>query len=82
MQTAKANSSKWINDNKLVLGKFEWQEGYDGFSYSHSQRNNVIKYIMDQEKHHSKRTFRDEYLELLNKFEIKFQDEYIFEFYE
>jgi len=81
IQIVKANSSKWINDNKLVLGKFEWQEGYGGFSYSHSQRDNVIKYIMNQEKHHSRRTFRDEYLELLNKFEIKFQDEYIFEFY-
>ena len=52
IRIVKANSSKWINDNKFVLGKFSWQEGYGGFSYSRSQRNNVIQYIMKQEEHH------------------------------
>lgn len=82
MRDVKANSSKWINENKLVVGKFCWQEGYGGFSYSRSQRDTVINYITNQEKHHSKLTFKEEYLELLRKFEIEFKDEYVFEFYD
>lgn len=82
MRDVKANSSKWINENSFVVGKFAWQEGYGGFSYSRSQRDNVINYIINQEKHHAKSTFREEYLELLRKFEIDFKDEYVFEFYE
>jgi len=78
----KANSSKWINDNKFVLGKFSWQEGYGGFSYSRSQRDNVIQYIMNQEEKHAGTTFREEYLKLLQKFEIEFKNDYVFEFYE
>lgn len=82
MRDVKANSSKWINDNNFVVGKFSWQEGYGGFSYSRTQRDNVINYILDQEKHHSKHSFKEEYLELLRIFQIEFKDEYIFEFYE
>ncbi|MCY7362852.1 MAG: IS200/IS605 family transposase [Ignavibacteria bacterium] len=82
MRMLKATSSKWINDNKLVPGKFQWQEGYGAFSYSRSQRDDVIKYIMNQEEHHKKRSFKEEYLELLIKFKIEFKDEYLFEFYE
>ncbi len=82
MRMLKATSSKWINDNKMVKGKFQWQEGYGAFSYSRSQRNDVINYIMKQEEHHIKKTFKEEYLELLKKFEIEFNDEYLFEFYE
>jgi len=82
MRMLKATSSKWINDNKLVKGKFQWQEGYGAFSYSRSQRDSVIKYIAAQEAHHKKMTFRDEYMELLNKFEIPFEDKYMFEFYD
>jgi len=82
MRDVKASSSKWINDNKFVVGKFAWQEGYGGFSYSRSQRDNVINYIVNQENHHKKNTFKDEYLELLRKFEIEFKDEYVFEFYD
>jgi len=82
MRMLKATSSKWINDNKMVKGKFQWQEGYGAFSYSRSQRNDVINYIMKQEDHHIKKTFKEEYLELLKKFEIEFNDEYLFEFYE
>lgn len=78
----KSSSSKWINDNKFVKGKFAWQTGYGGFSFSRSQRDNVINYIMEQEKHHSNTTFREEYLALLKKFEIPFKDEYVFDFYE
>ncbi|MRT94569.1 IS200/IS605 family transposase [Ancylomarina sp. 16SWW S1-10-2] len=78
----KANSSKWINENKLVLGHFNWQEGYGAFSYSRSQRDTVIKYIRNQEKHHATKAFKEEYLELLKKFEIPFDDHYIFEFYD
>ena len=77
----KATSSKWINDNKFVKGKFSWQEGYGAFSYSRSQRNSVIRYIMNQEAHHRKVTFREEYLDLLEKFQIGYDDKYLFEFY-
>jgi REP element-mobilizing transposase RayT len=78
----KANSAKWINDNHFVLGHFTWQKGYGAFSYSRSQRDKVIKYIMEQEKHHAGKSFREEYLELLRKFEIPFEDNYVFEFYD
>jgi REP element-mobilizing transposase RayT len=61
MQDIKGSSSKWINDKKLVKGKFSWQEGYGAFSYSKSQLPQVIKYIEQQEKHHKKRTFTEEY---------------------
>ena len=82
IRDVKANSSKWINENKFVLGHFNWQGGYGAFSYSRSQRNNVIKYIMEQEKHHAEKPFREEYMELLRKFEIPFDDRYVFEFYD
>lgn len=59
----KATSSKWVNDNQLVKGKFQWQTGYSAFSYTRSQRNDVIKYIMNQEEHHNHKTktFKEEY---------------------
>jgi putative transposase len=82
MEKVKANSSKWINSNKFVPGKFEWQRGYSGFTYSRSQRNDVIQYIMNQEKHHKSKTFREEYLEMLKKFEMGYDERYVFEFYE
>ena len=82
MRMLKATSAKWINDNKLVKGKFSWQEGYGAFSYSRSQRDSVIQYIIKQEEHHKTVKFRDEYIDLLNKFEIPFEDKYVFEFYD
>ncbi|WP_129595495.1 IS200/IS605 family transposase [Seramator thermalis] len=82
MRDLKAVSSKWINDNRFVKGKFQWQEGYGAFSYSRSQRNNVIQYIMNQEKHHKGKTFKEEYLDMLIKFKIEFKDEYVFDFYD
>lgn len=82
VKAVKASSSKWINENKFVKGKFSWQEGYGAFSYSHSQRDDVINYIKKQEEHHREASFREEYLSLLNKFEIQFDDHYVFEFYD
>ncbi len=82
LRIVKTNSSKWINQNSYVNGKFSWQEGYGAFSYSRSQRDNVIQYIVKQEEHHEKRTFKEEYLDLLQKFEIKFDNHYVFEFYD
>jgi putative transposase len=82
MRMLKSTSSKWINDMKLTKGHFSWQEGYGAFSYSKSQRNYVIQYIMNQEEHHRKKTFKEEYLELLKEFEVKYDEKYLFEFYE
>ncbi len=82
MRMVKATSSKWINDHRFVRGKFRWQEGYGAFSYSRSQRNSVIKYIMNQEQHHRTVKFREEYLGFLRKFQIPFKDQYLFEFYD
>lgn len=82
VRIVKANSSKWINDDKFIAGKFSWQEGYGGFTYARSQRDNVIKYIMKQEEHHHQKTFREEYLSMLKSFEISFNDRYIFDFYD
>jgi len=78
----KANSSKFINDNKWIRGKFNWQEGFGVFSYSRSQIDNVISYILNQEEHHKKRTFKEEYLDLLKKFEIEYDEKYLFEWNE
>ena len=82
MRMLKASSSKWINDNRFIKGKFLWQDGYGAFSYSKSQRNTVIKYIINQEAHHRTVTFREEYLALLQRFGISFKNEYLFEFYD
>lgn len=78
----KNNSSNFINDRKFVKGKFSWQEGFGAFSYSHSHIQNVYNYIQNQEQHHKKRTFREEYIELLKKFEIEFNEKYLFEWIE
>jgi len=78
----KNNATNFINDNKLVRGKFSWQDGYGAFSYSHSQIKSVYNYILNQEKHHTKRTFKEEYLELLKKFEIEYNEKYLFDWIE
>lgn len=78
----KANSSKWINDNKLIIGRFNWQEGYGAFSYAKSQIDKVAKYIINQPEHHKRSTFREEYLKILRKSEIEFNEQYLFEWYE
>ena len=78
VQVVKRDSSKWINENKLVRGKFSWQEGFGAFSYSHSHLQNVIEYIKNQEEHHKKQSFIEEYKAFLEKFEIEFDEKYIF----
>lgn len=80
MRILKATSSKWINDNRLAPDKFEWQSGYGAFSCSHGDRDRVIKYIMNQEEHHRRKTFREEYFELLMEMNVEFNEKYVFEF--
>jgi len=74
----KTGSTNHINENRWVLGRFSWQEGFGAFSYSHSQLTAVIRYIQNQERHHARKTFRDEYLELLEKFDVPYDERYIF----
>lgn len=78
----KANSSRFINEEKWLNGKFNWQEGYGAFSYSKSQIDKVVNYILNQEEHHKKKSFKEEYFEFLNKFEIQYEEKYVFEFYD
>ena len=75
----KAGSSKFINDNRLVKEKFEWQKGFGAFSYGHSQLDIIIRYINNQEAHHIKNKFKDEYVLFLKKFEIDYNPDYLFE---
>lgn len=78
LQDIKGSSSKWINEKRFIKTRFEWQEGYGAFSYSKSQIKTVIEYIENQELHHQKKTFREEYLEMLQKFEVDYDEKYIF----
>jgi REP element-mobilizing transposase RayT len=78
----KNNSSNFINDKGWLKQKFSWQDGYGAFSYSQSNFGKVIDYIKNQKKHHAKRTFKQEYLSFLKKFEIPFDEKYLFEFYD
>lgn len=78
MKTVKAKSSKYVNDNRLTKGRFEWQTGYGVFSYGQSQVDRVYKYIQNQEAHHKKQTFKNEYLEFLRKFKVEYDEQYIF----
>ncbi len=79
VRDVKANSSKWINEKRFVSGKFQWQEGFGAFSHSKSNLDKVINYINDQDNHHKQKTFKEEYIEMLNKFEIEYEDKYLFE---
>lgn len=82
IREVKKSSNDFIKDNKLTKYKFNWQEGYGAFSYSHSQLNDVISYIMNQKKHHRKKTFKEEYLEFLKKFNVAFEEKYLFNWIE
>lgn len=82
VRDVKNNSSKFINDRNLVNGKFSWQQVYGVFSYSHSQIEQVQDYILNQEKHHHVKTFKEEYMDLLNKFQIDYNDLFVFEYYD
>jgi REP element-mobilizing transposase RayT len=79
MKQAKAKSSKWLNESGLLPHRFEWQAGFGAFSYSRSQVNRVYRYIQRQEEHHQVRTFRAEYLELLERFEVEYDEQYLFQ---
>jgi len=75
----KASSSKWMNEEEMIIGKFKWQEGFGAFSYSKSQIDAVVKYIANQPEHHKKTTFKDEYIQFLRNFEIEYNEKYLYE---
>ena len=78
VKAVKAGSSNFVNDKRWVRGRFSWQEGFGGFSYSRSQIDAVARYIENQEAHHAKKSFKNEYLSLLRKYDIAFDDRYVF----
>lgn len=82
MRDIKAGSSKWINEKKFVAGKFQWQEGFGSFSVSQSQLDKVISYIDNQENHHKKKSFKEEYVEFLKSYKIEYDDKYVFDWIE
>ncbi|TAK65452.1 MAG: IS200/IS605 family transposase [Bacteroidetes bacterium] len=82
VRDVKNNATNFINDNKWVRGKFMWQEGYGAFSYSHSHIEKVYNYILNQEKHHKKKSFKEEYIDFLNKFQVLFEERYLFDWIE
>jgi putative transposase len=77
----KRDSSSFINGKKWFKGKFHWQDGYGAFTYGRSQLDKIYNYILNQENHHNRRTFREEYIELLNKFEVEYENKYLFQFF-
>lgn len=82
MRDVKANSSKWVNEQKCSNHTFQWQEGFGAFTYSISQLDSVIKYIENQEEHHKKQSFKEEYISFLKNFEVEYKEEYLFDFLE
>jgi len=79
IREVKKATNVFINEKKFVAGKFNWQQGYGAFSYSRSSLPNVIRYIQNQKEHHKKRSFKDEYIDFLKKFEIEYKEEYLFD---
>ena len=82
VEEIKTSSNNWIKLKRFSKFKFDWQKGYGAFTHSHSQIDQVVKYILNQNIHHRKRSFREEYLEILRKNDIQFKDEYLFDFYD
>jgi putative transposase len=82
VREVKKSSNEFIKEKKFTKFKFQWQEGYGAFSYSHSSLDNVIGYIMNQKEHHKKKTFKEEYIEFLKKFEVEYKPEYLFKWIE
>jgi len=82
VEEIKTSSNKWVKENRLSKFSFAWQKGYGAFSHSKSQLDRVVKYVLNQEVHHRKKTFREEYLEILRKNEIEYKDEYVFDFFD
>ncbi len=78
----KKSSSQYISENKLTKYKFEWQTGYSVFSNGYREKDMIINYIINQESHHSATAFRDEYIAMLNDYEVEFKDEYVFDFFD
>ena len=78
----KRSSSLFINKEKLCIGRFNWQEGYGGFSYSRTQIPNIYNYIENQESHHKLKTFQQEYIDYLNTNEMEFDEQFLFDFLE
>jgi REP element-mobilizing transposase RayT len=78
----KKSSNEYINENKLSHFKFQWQEGFGAFSYSQSSLDNVIAYIHNQKEHHKKKSFKSEYKEILESFQLDYKDEFLFEWIE
>lgn len=81
VEELKTSSNAWIKNKRFTKFKFEWQKGYGAFTHSHSQIDTVVKYILNQEKHHKKKSFREEYLEMLEKNDVTFNQEYLFDFF-
>ena len=78
MADVKRSSSLWINENRLVKGRFSWQQGFGAFTYGKSQIPKIATYIQNQEENHRRRTFQKEYLEFLKKFDVEYDERYVF----
>jgi len=79
IREVKKSSNDFVNDKKFTNKKFSWQGGFGAFSYSHSQLDTVIKYVMNQKEHHKKVSFREEYIDFLQKFEVEYDEKYLFD---
>jgi len=82
MEQVKSGSSKWLNTKGYIAGKFQWQDGYGAFTYSKSHINAVVKYILNQPEHHKQQSFKEEYISFLNKFDVDYNPQYLFEWFE
>jgi hypothetical protein len=82
VRDVKNNTTNFINDQKFVRGEFSWQQGFGSFSYAHSQIGQVYQYVLNQEAHHAQKNFKQEYLEFLKKFEIEYDEKYLFDWNE
>jgi len=81
MRDVKSDSTEFIRRKEWIRGRFNWQEGFGAFSYSQSNLDSVIRYIRNQQKHHATKSFRNEYLALLKRFDIAYEPKYLFEFF-
>jgi len=79
IRDVKNNSSQFINNHNWVRGKFYWQEGYGAFTYSHSQLDMIYNYVKNQEEHHKVKSFKEKYLAFLNKFNVTYEEKYVFD---
>ena len=81
VEEIKTSSNAWIKQQGYCKSKFDWQKGYGAFTHSHAQIDTVVRYIQNQEEHHQRKSFKDEYLEVLMRNDIKFNDDYLFDFF-